>query len=210
MLHGIGFFITCLGDDELPAPQELVGLDPRLASVADYLDHGVIHERYRGMSWCRFACGEWHMGSCDLTDGVWLWPQGLSHYLRTHSVLLPEAFIDHALNGRRPVAASREDRVDLQVWTEWGKERRKDGLRAAIEAARREDDRLAAEARQLRIETLTATHGEGQKACIYARCGRSVLRGMVYCARHTPEMFVDWRFHTHSGSLLAQALKTPT
>ncbi len=58
MLQGIGFFIRSLDDDELPAPQELVGPDARLNMVADYLDSGIVFARYRGFSWCRFACGE--------------------------------------------------------------------------------------------------------------------------------------------------------
>ena len=36
------------------------------------------------------------MGSRDLTDGVWVWPEGLAHYVRDHGVVLPTSFIEHA------------------------------------------------------------------------------------------------------------------
>jgi hypothetical protein len=35
------------------------------------------------------------MGSYDFTDGVWVWPEGLSHYVEIHCVRLPAEFIDH-------------------------------------------------------------------------------------------------------------------
>ncbi|MFJ4774278.1 hypothetical protein ACIP88_35085 [Streptomyces uncialis] len=30
-----------------------------------------------------------------LTDGVWIWPSDLVHYLRTYHVVLPEEFLEH-------------------------------------------------------------------------------------------------------------------
>jgi len=48
-----------------------------------------------GYSYCRFDCGipDCEMGSIDLYDGVWVWPQGLVHYVEFHSVCLPYEFI---------------------------------------------------------------------------------------------------------------------
>jgi hypothetical protein len=46
-----------------------------------------------GYSECRL-CGA-RNGSLELTDGVYVWPDGLSHYVRQHSVRLPTAFTDH-------------------------------------------------------------------------------------------------------------------
>ena len=198
MLQGIGFFIRSLDDDELPAPQELVGPDARLSAVADYLDSGVIFERYRGVSWCRFGCGESRMGSCDLTDGVWLWPEGLSHYLRYHSVCLPEVFVSHALAGRPIVDVAENTDIDLRVWSEWARAQRCEMLRGSLRAAKLEDARLAAEARQARVDANTDRYGEGDRSCIQAGCGRNALRGMVLCAYHLPEMALDDTFHFNS------------
>jgi hypothetical protein len=50
---------------------------------------------YRGWSDCRI-CGK-ENGSADYTDGVFVWPEGFSHYLRHHSVKPPAAFIAHVL-----------------------------------------------------------------------------------------------------------------
>ena len=49
-----------------------------------------------GYSFCRFACGtpDEEMGSIDLYDGVWVWPEGLAHYVECHSVCLPDEFIE--------------------------------------------------------------------------------------------------------------------
>ena len=52
---------------------------------------------YHEASFCRFACGETAMGAEDLTDGTYVWPSGLVHYVEQHAVGLPEAFVAHAL-----------------------------------------------------------------------------------------------------------------
>ena len=33
------------------------------------------------------------MGCHDFTDGEWIWPEGLAHYVEKHDVRLPDAFI---------------------------------------------------------------------------------------------------------------------
>jgi hypothetical protein len=40
-------------------------------------------------------CGIEHsmMGDSDLTDGIWVWPQGLVHYVDAHQLALPKQFI---------------------------------------------------------------------------------------------------------------------
>ena len=35
------------------------------------------------------------MGSRDFSDGAWIWPEGLHHYVEIHSVRLPAEFINH-------------------------------------------------------------------------------------------------------------------
>jgi predicted component of type VI protein secretion system len=39
-------------------------------------------------------CGKRLLGSADLTDGDWLWPEGLAHYIDSHSVCLPDEFVE--------------------------------------------------------------------------------------------------------------------
>lgn len=97
----IGFWATKPGDPSgLPHPKDLVDneWDPsERESVASYLDSGETVNSYRGFSFCRFGCGCFAMGSRDLTDGTYLYPEGYSHYLREHGVKPPQEFIDHAL-----------------------------------------------------------------------------------------------------------------
>jgi hypothetical protein len=50
-----------------------------------------------GPSWCRLGCPgiPADIGCQELTDGTWLFPEGLAHYVRHHGVKPPEAFLDH-------------------------------------------------------------------------------------------------------------------
>jgi hypothetical protein len=63
--------------------------------VWTYLKSGTVARAYRGLSRCGF-CHE-HNGSMEFTDGVYIWPQGLAHYLDAHAVRLPEVFVKHAV-----------------------------------------------------------------------------------------------------------------
>jgi hypothetical protein len=67
-----------------------------LPRIVTYLRNGHIHFRYSGHSFCRFQCGiaMAAMGNCDLCDGIWVWPEGLAHYVEHHSVRLPDAFVE--------------------------------------------------------------------------------------------------------------------
>lgn len=47
-----------------------------------------------GYSPCRL-CGLASNGNLDLTDGTYIWPEGLAHYVLEHSVRLPDEFIHH-------------------------------------------------------------------------------------------------------------------
>jgi hypothetical protein len=98
-----------------PDPKELVDQDIDVRErqeVAGYLDRGIVHEVYRGWSYCRF-CDDQN-GCADLSDGVYLWPEGLGHYIRAHDVWLPGQFTAH-------VAASLADLraagIDEEWWT---------------------------------------------------------------------------------------------
>lgn len=65
-------------------------------NVADYLGRGFVVRAYMGYSPCRL-CGK-DNGCLELSDGVYVWPEGLAHYLIDHSVRPPEPFLSHALS----------------------------------------------------------------------------------------------------------------
>lgn len=50
-----------------------------------------------GPSWCRCGCSPRppDIGSGDLTDGTWIFPEGLVHYVRVHCVRPHEDFMAH-------------------------------------------------------------------------------------------------------------------
>jgi hypothetical protein len=121
----------------LPNPACLVwaGWGPaELPGVLAYLRAGQEWIRFNGWSYCRFGCGidPIALGDRDLTDGVWVWPEGLAHYVETHSVRLPDEFIDHmrSQGWRVPtesiirwveLAAADRPEVDFTFWIAWSR-----------------------------------------------------------------------------------------
>jgi len=86
--------------DCLPWPADLVDEAQSpviLEKLAEYLDKCPNKEKYCGYSRCRI-CKE-HVGSKDKGDGTWVWPEGLSHYVREHKVKLPDDFIRWVIYG---------------------------------------------------------------------------------------------------------------
>jgi hypothetical protein len=86
-------------DPSWPDPAELVDTnwDPNeRALVASYLEAGTVVVTYMGYSPCRL-CAKRDNGSVELTDGVYVWPNGLAHYVAEHSVRLPGQIVDHIL-----------------------------------------------------------------------------------------------------------------
>lgn len=127
-LEGLGFWFHELAPDDLPLPQRLVGrwrASERTAVLA-WLRGGRRVVRYPTASWCRFACGARAMGRSDLTDGTFVWPEGLAHYVERHRVRLPSRFVAHVLAraGERPrfrVPAPRFGLYDLAPWRRWAR-----------------------------------------------------------------------------------------
>jgi hypothetical protein len=151
-LCAIGFWPD-VGQDwirSLPSPQQF--MDPHWHSeernrVSEYLKSGVLLHRYRGFSHCRFACGIPHhaMGSCDLTDGTWVWPEGLAHYIDVHQVRPPDVFVQTAAAHNWHVPEIPEEALvrlrqlksspssdgtgyEYQLWCAWGRDRASDSM----------------------------------------------------------------------------------
>jgi hypothetical protein len=90
--------------------------------------------RWLGYSFCRFRCGidDHLMGSSDLTDGEWVWPAGLAHYVEEHSVFLPEPFVKTmrwqdwhvpVLDNEPHFGSGPEDAgFDFAFWVAWAKQ----------------------------------------------------------------------------------------
>ncbi|BCS31392.1 hypothetical protein TBR22_A05930 [Luteitalea sp. TBR-22] len=125
VLQLVGYWHAAEGDG-LPHPQQLV--HPRWQwrrrrRILRYLGSGVTALQYRGFSYCRFGCGGLK-GTRDFTDGTWVWPEGLSHYVRWHGVSLPEAFVAHMAAHDFTVPIDDLSRhhsmpVSDDLWREW-------------------------------------------------------------------------------------------
>ena len=223
MLKAIGFWITSLEDERRPAPQELVGVMPadQRARLANYLATGMTHESYLGLSWCRFGCGidSARMGSRDLTDGTWVWPEGLAHYVRDHDILLPEEFAAHALSKVKPrlpgwpdddieiVSAPREtEPVDHEYWQRWSSSRRAPQLLDSLRSGRRAAEALAAADRSKELQSLVAKRGLADTSCIWKDCGQKALAGLYVCAEHhlrnAPDLYLELRMRPELHRIL--------
>ncbi|HXW79436.1 MAG TPA: hypothetical protein VEJ84_08040 [Acidimicrobiales bacterium] len=116
-----------LGDNEPDWPDvtrfsDSADEESRREELARQLDSGDRTDRaYMGYSKCRL-CG-CRNGSGERTDGVFIWPEGLAHYVRDHAVRLPEVIENHLLGSgsietdlvRRAIRASNEER-DVTWW----------------------------------------------------------------------------------------------
>ena len=72
--------------------------------VVEYLRAGSYAIGYMGWSDCRLCAR--HNGSQEFTDGVYLWPEGLAHYVEDHDVRLPASFVAHAISVGHPPGRS--------------------------------------------------------------------------------------------------------
>lgn len=89
------------GEPSLPDARDHVDLGwhpTQRLPVVEHLKRGSAHEAYFGWSTCRI-CGKPN-GNLDLTDGAYVWPEGLLHYVVEHHVRPPADFIEHVLGAR--------------------------------------------------------------------------------------------------------------
>jgi hypothetical protein len=86
-----------------PDPRDVMGewlaLDRR--DVLAHMRRGKLFRTFLGFSACRIC--DQRLGSGELTDGVWAWPDGLDHYVEAHGTRLPEAFITAARRADRQI-----------------------------------------------------------------------------------------------------------
>jgi hypothetical protein len=93
--------------------------------IIDHLKKGRRLNFSMGNSYCRFNCGvsRKEIGCFEITDGHWIWPSGLSHYIEFHDIPLPESFVDNILNESR-IADDEIDKIidshiDIEFWIQW-------------------------------------------------------------------------------------------
>jgi hypothetical protein len=128
VLKLIGYWARDGWDLPYPHPRQLVRQEWRSedrSRIVAYLRTGQFLNSQIGHSYCRFACGvpDRAMGSSELTDGEWAWPEGLAHYIESHSVCLPDEFVATMETRNWQVPTNRRvldpDLVDESFWVSW-------------------------------------------------------------------------------------------
>jgi hypothetical protein len=115
-LRGIGYWRS-EREPELPDPRDFV--DPTWDEhdrnvVASYLLEGFVAHAFMGYSPCRL-CDKGDNGDLDRTDGTYVWPSGLAHYLTEHGVRLPDEFVSHVWG---MIDLNEATSRDLEWWLE--------------------------------------------------------------------------------------------
>jgi hypothetical protein len=123
------------------------------------------------------------MGSSDLTDGTWLWPEGLAHYVRKHDVVLPEEFIAHVVSRAPQKQPEHPEDIDTGLWTRWCAVRRARGFLDGLRAARAVTQARVLADRAARLTALSAK-GVSEETCIWKNCKQKALVGARVCAEH--------------------------
>jgi len=69
------------------------------------------------------------MGTGEISDGTYVWPEGLAHYVEEHNVRLPQKFVDHVLAGGTTLPEDTEPTVSYVRDETWW---RQEGVAARI------------------------------------------------------------------------------
>ena len=163
--------------------------------VAQHLRSGKRAADWMGHSWCRFHCGvdDAQMGASDLSDGLWLWPEGLAHYVLEHAVRLPEEFLQHVRReaqhpGREYQLLEDKQKIcDFDFWVSWSNEHANPASGyAELEKSERE---AVLQQRLAEMPELEAEFGVGTEECRQPGCERRVLKRMDRCAGHIASEF---------------------
>lgn len=187
-LRLIGYWIESLSDTKYFAPQDFVrALDEsQKERLTRYLRQGTTFEAYRGYSWCRFYCGVGgvEMGNSELTDGHWLWPSGLVHYVAHHDVALPDEFISHVLAGGS--RSSHGDALPKHTddwWCTWCTGHSSGVLRGHLDDARARAAVFQHEEREKWLRLLEKKNGVSERPCDSIGCEQRAMHGWALCGR---------------------------
>jgi len=211
-MHIIGYWITGIYDDRFLAPQEVAGRLPSdlVDKVSNYLKAGQVLSQHWGLSFCRFFCRDPQdsddsfknaNGSTELTDGYWVWPEGLVHYVEGHRVNLPESFLSDVLHGKpQDKNVLSRQTIDfrlknnggvepsLEFWLEWCRQNQDPAFRKQLLLMREHAEELAEQAFREQVHErctkLNTKYGLSHESCLQAGCNEYALAGQAFCALH--------------------------
>lgn len=198
-LEVLGWWFDPAAPSLLPRPQRLVAPwpAPDRELVLRHLRAGTVLVTYPEPSFCRFDCGETAMGRTDLTDGTYVWPEGLAHYVERHDVRLPEAFVAHVRARGGVIAPFRAPKATFGLyhsapWRQWGLEQR---ACPQLEGFERPDaevcERIAADLGDVEHETILLCRGSTREVVLGKRDGSLELR-QLRAGGNPPRTFATW------------------
>lgn len=195
----LGWWFSPFAPSTLPRPQALVGgLEPAArAAVLGYLRAGKALVTFPEASFCRFDCGETAMGTKDLTDGRYVWPEGLAHYVERHDVRLPEAFVAHVQERGGELASFKMPKAtfglyDRAPWLAWAKAQRAcpdlDGFEVPDDEVK---ERIAADLGAVGYQDILLCRGSTREVVLDVGGGALELR-QVRAGGQAPQRFAGW------------------
>ncbi|MBL8736774.1 MAG: hypothetical protein JNL12_10135 [Planctomycetes bacterium] len=198
-LEVLGWWFSPFAPSTLPRPQALVGgLEPAArAAVLAYLRAGRTLVTFPEPSFCRFDCGETAMGTKDLTDGRYVWPEGLAHYVERHDVRLPDAFVAHVLERGGALAPFKMPKAvfglyDRAPWLVWAKAQRAcpdlDGFEVPDDEVK---ERIAQDLGPVEHEGILLCRGSTRQVVLEVGGGALELR-QVRTGGQAPRRFAGW------------------
>jgi hypothetical protein len=119
-LIAIGYWKS-IYENDFPDPAKFEDINWKLNEkfkIIKHIENGKSVASWMGVSWCRFRCGENNMGNRCLTDGKYLFPEKLTHYIKEHNIRLPIEFTNHVLNYEKTEILTdlREYEIDYSWW----------------------------------------------------------------------------------------------
>ena len=183
----IGRWIRSLKDTEYPPPHELVGeYDPTVQpKIVAYLNSGHVLRVYRGYASCLFR-SNYSEPYTEKTDGSWVWPCHLSHYVQTHNVLVPPEFICNVAASTGLPAFNEEWRSEkdtLEYWRSWCTENASGDLKFRIASALETANKEAEAVLNSAAEEMQHKYGVSHAQCNWAGCTNAALSGEALCGR---------------------------
>lgn len=208
-LEVLGWWFSPFAPSTLPRPQALVGgWEPRARElVLRYLRGGKVLVRYPEASFCRFDCGEQAMGASDLTDGRYVWPEGLAHYVERHDVRLPEPFVAHATACGGDMAPFRLPKAtfglyDRAPWLAWSVAQRACPDLDEFELPDDEiKERIAQDLAGVAYDDILLCRGSTREVVLAVAGGGLELR-QVKAGGHAPQRFAGWHEWPVAGAVL--------
>jgi hypothetical protein len=104
--------LRLIGDENSKIKKELVtySQEPDEEKLLSYLSNGRIWVAVASLERCVF-CDHFAGPRTYMTDGKWLWPKFILHYVEVHDLQLPASFLEHIRMVEYTIPVAEVDRI---------------------------------------------------------------------------------------------------